>query len=204
MRHQKFGWGAYKSQNKIPKTEKEFVLRLLDMIQEDAIRFRLSNLLIWYICKAGSQKRMYYILNITAIFANLLILIVNTVHNDIPCPVSLITTVLAAVASGALSINGLGHYKDNWMRYRTSAEVLKERISQYVIKREECKKRNQESGNDCIQFCKIKNYGEYGCPLTEELMNQVNEYVTKEISEWKQCNEKEADAMKKNANKVQK
>lgn len=202
MGRQKSGWGSYSSQNKIPKTEKEFVLRLLDMIQEDAIRFRLSNLVIWYIRKANSHKRMYYILNLTAIFADLLILIVNTVYDDIPCPVNLITTILAAIASGALAINGLGHYKDNWIRYRTSAEVLKERISQYVIKREECRKRNQESGNDCTKFCDIKSCGEYGCPLTEELMNQVNEYVTKEISEWKQSNEKEADAMKKDTGKV--
>ncbi len=33
-------------------------------------------------------------------------------------------------------------------------------------------------------------------------MNQVNEYVAKEISEWKQSNEKEAEAMKKDTGKV--
>lgn len=197
MKMPKSGWRSYECQNPTPRTEQEFVLRLLDMIQEDAVRFRLSNLVIWYIREAIRQKRMYYLLNIVAIVANLIILIVNAAHNYISFSPNLVTTVLAAVASGALSVNGLGHYKDNWMRYRTAAETLKEQISQYVIKLQTCQKWNRGKGTDCPQPCGAHIYEDYGCPLTRDLMQQVNKYVTEEVSAWKQSNEKDVKETEK-------
>lgn len=196
MWHKKFGWESYNTKNEIPKTEKEFVLRLLDEIQEDVIRYRLSNLVIWYIDKAKSRKYIYYTLNIIAIIANLLILIANSINEFIPY-IQIITTCCAAVSSGTLAVCNFGRYKDNWMRYRATAETLKGEISQYVIKRAECRNRYKMDLDSCSQCHTQKIYGNYNCPLTAELLNRVNEHVAKEILEWRQTNSNEDDTNSK-------
>ncbi len=183
-------WKRYGRQHIIPEREREFVIYMLDMVEEDALRFRLSNLILWYIDKAVYYKYMYYILSIIAMAANLLILIANAAGGTmevlkIEYDPRLVTTVLAAVASCSLGINNLGCNKDNWMRYRKSAEVLKEYLSRYVIKMKECQAKNTGKETACGCHCEAGSYGEYQCPLINELMEQVSEYVSKENEEWK-------------------
>ncbi len=191
-------WEQYERRNVIPQREREFVIYMLDMVEEDALRFRLSNLILWYIDKAIYYKHVYYALSITAMAANLLILIANAAGGvieamAIPYDTQLVTTVLAAIASCALGINNLGRNKDNWMRYRKSAEVLKESLSQYVIKMKECQARNAGKETACGCRCETGTYGEYQCPLIKGLMEQVSEYVTKENEEWKKAMGQEGD-----------
>lgn len=191
-------WKRYERQNKIPEREREFVIYMLDMVEEDALRFRLSNLILWYIDKAKSHKHTYYLLSGLAMCANLMILIVNAaagtaVMQAFKWEPNLITTGLAAIASLALGLNNLGHYKDNWMRYRRAAEVLKESLSRYVIKMKECQARNSGEKTACQGRCGQGSYGQYQCPLIRELMDQVSEYVSKENEEWKKVMGQDGD-----------
>lgn len=194
-------WKKYNRQNKIPEGEREFAIDMLDMIEEDALRFRLSNLILWYIDKAIRYKCEYYILNFITMASNLLILIVNATGSTVGAQAvsydpKLLTTVLAAVASCALGLNSLEHCKDNWMRYRKSAEDLKESLSVYVIKMRECQMRNKGEKMACGRQCGADEYSEYQCPLIKELMEQVSEYVLKENDEWKKVMGQKAEEMK--------
>lgn len=194
-------WKKYHRQHIIPEKEREFVVYMLDMVEEDALRFRLSNLILWYIDKAEKYKRDYYILNFITMASNLMILIANaaggtTVAQTVNYDPKLLTTALAAVASCALGLNSLGHCKDNWMRYRKSAEDLKESLSVYVIKMKECQIRNKGEDITCGRQCGTYDYGGYQCPLIKELMEQVSEYVSKENDEWKKVMGQKAEEVK--------
>lgn len=185
----KHGWKRWKHSSTIPKREKEFVIRMLDLVENEPVRYRLSNLIIWYIDEAESYKHLYYGLSLITILANILIPVVNGL--GIGGDPLVTTTILATVASIALAFNNLGHFKDNWTRYRVSAELLKELMSEYVTKIQECQSVCGWKDNGCYRCIRMKEEGDYRCPLTGELMEQISSHVSGEAGEWKDTVDRE-------------
>lgn len=127
----KKGWYKYKSKTNLPRNEREFVIGLLDMIENDALRYRISNLVMWYIDQAEFNKRSYLCLNLITIVSNAAIPVINIIYSDVK--LSIINCGLAAMIGLSLGINNLFHFKDNWTRYRKSAEKIKQAMSDFTV-----------------------------------------------------------------------
>lgn len=180
----KKNWGSYQHKNTIPRHEREFVVTMLDMIENDPVRYRLSNLIIWYIDHAEKNKTIYYLLSIITFLSNIMIPVVNVLGTKYHPLV--INAWLAAAASLALAFNAMGHFKDNWTRYRVAAEELKELMAEYLTKLDECKQRREQGVGACsVDGICVNESGAYHCPLTSELMEAISHHINKENREWK-------------------
>lgn len=206
-------WSKYISNRQIPKHEKEFVIKMLDLIEQDGVRYKLSNLIIWYIDKAEYNKRFYIVLTIITLFANVSIPIINMIGSNASSAdeiIPILTSCIAAIASISLGIISLCHFKENWMRYRKSAEDIKKIVSDYIIALENCKqdytevskkysvqvKQNgQEDQYEVNLFPKGKcvycNKNNKECKILEQLCQKVNQVITNEHNAWYQTNKQD-------------
>lgn len=166
----KTSWNRYSMSKEIPKHEKQFVLGMLDMIDDDALRFRISNLLIWYIDKSISNKRWYHFWSIITIVANISIPTINLLITWEYLNIA--NSIIAGIATSALAINGLMHYKDNWTKYRSSAEKVKQFVADYLI-----------AVGDCNDNINEEEY-DYSKTLKYKLVKKINQVTNEEHTEW--------------------
>lgn len=183
-------WCKYGNYTTVPMHEKQFVLDMLNMIEDEAVRYRLGNLIVWYIDKAEQSKFKYYALTITTVVFNLMIPVANA-FSGIFIYTPIITSGLAAVAGISLAVNSAGHYREHWSRYRSAAESLKEVMYQYVMKKQSCMavhsskcKSPGESGG-CSGCCNPENQFS-GCKIDEDLMKTISNHVMEENKQWEQ------------------
>ena len=183
----KNSWDNYKGSKNITSHEKDYVVKVLDFVEKDSIRFRISNLLKWYIDKAESSKRMYYIFNIAALLSNAAIPILALSNNN--GAAKIFVSILAAIAGVSLSINNLGHYKENWTNYRKCAEGIKQAVSAYSIKKEIYLTLNG-SKNDLTPANE-----KYIVKLEQELLTEIDTIVSLEGKRWFEIHSKQEEEM---------
>ena len=121
------------------KDEKLLANKLISMIEDEPIRLRTENLLMWYLYKARICKRIYFSIMISSIIFNASIPLINVVTinftNNSYIP-SIIISIIAVLSSVFMSIATLAHFKENWERYRGCAELLKNELFLYITKHE--------------------------------------------------------------------
>ena len=193
---------------------------MLDLIEQEGLRYKLSNLIIWYIDKAEYNKRFYIVLTIITLIANVSIPIVNMIGSNVNTSDQIVasnnifpilTSCIAAIAGISLGIINLCHFKENWMRYRKSAEDIKQIVSDYVIALENCKQEytpvskkfsvqvkqhgqedqyevNLSPKSRCV-YCDRKIDNE--CKIFKELCQKVNQVITNEHNAWYQTNKED-------------
>lgn len=94
----------------------------VDFGKKDNSEAVIKDLLVYYVQNAIFYKKLFYILNISAIVLNAAIPIVNqTKWVD----TKLMTTVISTLAAVIISLLALANVKDSWIRYRNYAEKLK-------------------------------------------------------------------------------
>lgn len=179
----KDSWSSYQGNKKITCHEKDFVIKMLDFIEKDSIRFRISNLLKWYIDKAESNKRRHYISNIAALLSNAAIPILALSSDNGEARV--FVSILAAIAGVSLSINNLGHYKENWTNYRKCAEGIKQAVSVYSIKRETYLTLNKTGLTSANEKYIVK--------LEQELLTELDLIISLEGKRWFEIHSKQEE-----------
>lgn len=153
----------------LPKNENDYVLEILSMIDEKALRYKLSNLLTWYIDKAKSNKNKYVMLSSIAILANICIPTLNIVLTS---NIKIINSILAAITALCLSINSFMCFRENWRKYRSSAEKIKQIVVDYLIQVEDLDK---HKGDESYT---------YSSSLKASMIEKINEIVTEENTNW--------------------
>ena len=112
-------------------TEVAYATDLLKKIQNESIRARVENLLLWYIDSAKKNKTYFYFLSVISLICSSIIPILSLGNQS--CPTNaLIISIIAAVGGLATSFVTLFHVKDNWTRYRMYAELLKSECFRFI------------------------------------------------------------------------
>lgn len=122
--------------------EKEYVYKILSCIEDDKIRERINNILLWDISKAEFYKKIFYIISMLIILINASIPVINQLsfwEFNI-----LTTSIISTIASILTSILTLVCVKDNWYRYRKYSELIKRECILYI---NECEPYNGELRN---------------------------------------------------------
>ncbi len=109
-----------------------YTKNLIKRIENDAIRERIENLLIWYIRESTLLQIWYYILTIISIVSGASIPIIS-LFNDFKSK-DIIISIVSALGVLSLSMCTLFSVEENWKRYRRYAEILKRETFQYISK----------------------------------------------------------------------
>ncbi|MEM9545596.1 MAG: DUF4231 domain-containing protein [Bacteroidota bacterium] len=98
--------------------------------QDEYIKNRVIRQQEWFSTKATTSKKRYYNIIISVIIITscipVLSLISELPHNNI------IIAFLSAVSAVLTSINLLYDHKNNWLRYRTTSELIKSAHSRFI------------------------------------------------------------------------
>jgi hypothetical protein len=99
--------------------------------EHDYIKERLEDQIKWHGSKARETKKKYHILQVIIIITSALVPIVNTVG---PAEdwLRIISSVLGGIIVIATSLSQLHKYQENWILYRTTAELLKKEKYLYL------------------------------------------------------------------------
>lgn len=91
-----------------------------DPIQNNLIKKRVYNTLMWNIKKATYYKRFFYSFSIVSLTLNAMIPIINQLNNY-----SIWVTIISSVVFVITGILTLVNFKDVWYRYRVTSEIIK-------------------------------------------------------------------------------
>ncbi len=121
----------YKSNLYDYDNEKKFILEILDKIENDIIRYRVSNLLIWYVKRASLYKISFMSSTITVSAIGVLIPIATNFAFD-NSSTKIFISVLGGLSTILTAVVSLFACRENWLRYRISAEALKSEVVKYL------------------------------------------------------------------------
>lgn len=148
------------------KQEKEYIENINGSIEEEVLRKRIEYLLTWYSHKATRNKYLYFTFVAISIIAPALITLINSCVKDSflgmdkTCLISFISTI-ATIFAGILAIT---RWQEGWLRYRKTAELIKSKVSIYLIQR-----KNSENDNK---------------KMDNEFISEIEDIVQKENAEW--------------------
>jgi hypothetical protein len=99
--------------------------------EHDYVKERLDDQLKWHGSKARENKKKFEILQIIIIVTGALVPIVSTA---VPAGdwLRIISSVLGGIIVIAMSLSQLHKYQENWILYRTTAELLKKEKYLYL------------------------------------------------------------------------
>ncbi len=129
--------------------ERDFLNTLCQSVTPEVVHTRLSYLLEWYSRKAQRNKHCY---NITRIFSYAIPCVISLISvyaagQDKPEAVKAAVTATAALSALLVALHHLiDHYRyyENWIRYRRSAELLKEQAELYLNRSRPYNSKNSE------------------------------------------------------------
>lgn len=110
--------------------EKKYIFFISENINNEYVKKRISNLLCWYTRKATKNKFFFFLsLNTLTVLSPFFIgaFKVCTSGEDKVFIVLLLASALA-------SINAFFNFKENWIRYRFTAEIIKSEVYKYQTK----------------------------------------------------------------------
>ncbi|MEJ8555146.1 DUF4231 domain-containing protein [Tepidibacter sp. Z1-5] len=132
------------------KDEIQAVKDMTKNIENEVIRQRVEQLLVWDVKKATCYKRAYYLMSIVIIIANASIPIINQMWTG---PNGRLTvSSISGLAGVIASILTLVNVKDTWFRYRKFAELMKTECILFINK---CNPYNGEN-RECLFVNKIE------------------------------------------------
>lgn len=180
-----------------PLSEREFILALLDEIEDSTVRNRMGNLVIWYVDQSEANKHKYYFSCIVSIGVNAAIPVMNIMMEQSQ-RVTMAVSLMSAVAAFVVSLSNLAHYNELWMTYRSTVEKIKQYMTDYVVQVKhcciECKNYIPETAETetmgtlqpdnrkscCQPVCKVKY------ELEQELLEKVRRCTTSERNRWEE------------------
>lgn len=110
-----------------------YINNLISQIKEETIKFRLENILKWYVIKSKQHKFFYYLFTIISLITASIIPIITTIY-PMECN-QVVVSLLSIAASMSISICNIFSLKENWTRYRRCAELLKSESVYYINKK---------------------------------------------------------------------
>lgn len=124
------------------KDELVSIVKIVEYIENDMIRERVSHLIIWYCKKSTYYKRINYILGILVIVINAIIPVVNQmsfmeIQNN-----KLLVSLSSSIASILGSISVLLNVKETWYRYRKHCELMK---TECILFNNKCEKYSDDN-----------------------------------------------------------
>ncbi len=119
--------------NKNNANEIEYARDLILSIEDEILRKRVENSLLWFINKAKSSKFFFYLLSVMGIVFGAVVPVINSfeIDNSIMRPLISIIAVLGSISIGICT---LFNFKETWIRNRSSAESLKNECFDFVSK----------------------------------------------------------------------
>lgn len=101
------------------------------MEEKEYFEKRLDEQIKWYSKKSKSSQSMFRLLTISQIICSALIPIfaVTTLEDQVKKIIIVILGAVITVISGLISLN---HYQENWIKYRSTAEFLKQEKYLYL------------------------------------------------------------------------
>ena len=118
-------------------------------IDDETVRRRTENTLLWYIRKANRSRAAYYIATVISIAASAAIPVINTLgaqNNGGFSFKDTLISLIAAIGGVAVSVCTLFNFKEAWNRNRRYAEALKSECFLYATRVEDY------SGDDALQI----------------------------------------------------
>lgn len=136
-------------------------------MEEEYIKDRLNDQIVWYCKKSQTNKKLFNRLRLLEIVSAAIIPFLAGIGNSIPHYTIIIGTlgVIIAVSAGS---SALYKFHENWIEYRTTAETLKH--EKYLYKTH-CQPYDQDDA-----FCR--------------LVQRVEGLISKENSQWSRYCEK--------------
>lgn len=102
------------------KDELKTVEVFTDPINNNLIKKRVYNTLVWNIKKATYYKRFFYSFSIILLILNATVPIINQLNNY-----SIWVTIISSIGFVITSMLTLINFKDVWYRYRLTSEIIK-------------------------------------------------------------------------------
>lgn len=123
----------YKECNKLKKIKKKYLKKEINSIEiytsnivNKKIKYRIEDVLHWYIRKASFYKTLFYVLSMVLILINTSIPCINQLNVENS---SILVTFISSIAAIITSALTLFTMKDSWFRYRNHAELIKKECS---------------------------------------------------------------------------
>ena len=107
------------------------------------IYLRIKVLMEWYVKKATASKRNYYVCSIATTTIPLIVTVINTINAIRPEKYSWLPVCISVLSGLVCLISAwltLSRSQENWVRYRSSAEMLKRETMLYLAGLEPYKK----------------------------------------------------------------
>ena len=102
------------------KDELESIDIFISSIQDEVIKRRVKQVLVWNIKKATKNKFIFYLLSILALILNASIPVINQLNQY-----DIIVTIISSIVVVITGILTLINFKDVWYRYRVTVENIK-------------------------------------------------------------------------------
>jgi hypothetical protein len=115
------------------RTQKNLPLdAALRMLPEDYLQQRVDDQIAWYDRKSGLNKKLYIRMEIAAILLSVSIpLVTDFITAETPYIKSVVSFMGVAIAA-ITGIVSLMKYRDNWIEYRTTSEMLRHERFMYL------------------------------------------------------------------------
>lgn len=122
------------------KRELQFIRQASEMIANEGIRLRLKNLLFWFVQEAYHAKIKYYSFTITTVIFSTAVMIITSSSTGLAIWASeawgtaanLLVAILAGCTNIVNSMLALTKWRENWVRYRRSADQIEGELSLYL------------------------------------------------------------------------
>lgn len=168
-------WIPLNKEIKIPYSERQYIIKLLETIDDKSLRLRISNLCIWYIDKAEKNKLWHTLLSGLSYLSTGLIPIVNLFELQSN---SKITTILALLSTTFIALNNFKRNKENWLRYRKTIEEIKITITYYTVQYEML---NEQYSSKLLSE---EEYIAQKCHIKNNLLDHISDLNKTELNKW--------------------
>ncbi len=124
------------------KRELQFIQQASEMVASEGIRLRLKNLLFWFVQEAHHAKIKYYLFTIITVMLSTAVMIITSSSTGLAIWASeawgtaanLLVAFLAGCSNIVSSTLALTKWRENWIRYRQSADQIEGELSLYLAK----------------------------------------------------------------------
>ena len=141
--------------------EMRYATSQIRKIQNEEIRERVENTLMWYINKAKHSRAMYYVLSLISIATSAAIPVINSFNSDAFFWKDSLISGIAALGGVAASVCALFTLKVSWNRNRCYAEQLKRECFLYLARGGENYNRAMTPEEaDTVFICRMENLGQ--------------------------------------------
>lgn len=123
------------------RQERRYILEVLGQIENEHIRTRAYDLLLWYIRSANRCRLCYYLFRTITIVLPALIMVITSSGSGLAIwadelwgsAANFLVAALSGLTGLASGLLALTRCEDNYLRYRRAADQIKGELSRYLV-----------------------------------------------------------------------